>query len=143
MIYEDRTSSNLEKAAKKTQGKTFLPREISRHILRTIPYEYPHRKISVKLFTEEFTCICPFSGLPDYAKLTVSYIPRNKLIELKSLKYYLYAYRNVKIYNEHVTNKILEDLKKVLTPWQLTITARFSQRGGIENTVEATYSAKK
>ncbi len=143
MIYHDRIPSDMEKAAKKTQGRTFLAEDVDTSMLNTIPYQYPHRKITVRLFSEEFSCVCPFSGLPDYAKLTITYVPKRNLIELKSLKYYLYAYRNVKIYNEHVVNKVLEDLKKVLAPWQLTVTAQFTSRGGIANTVEASYSAKK
>ncbi|HIE36050.1 MAG TPA: hypothetical protein EYP89_02305 [Candidatus Omnitrophica bacterium] len=73
----------------------------------------------------------------------MKYIPRKKLIELKSLKYYLYAYRNVKIYNEHVVNKILEDLKKVLNPYEISILGEFSIRGGIKNKVFAFWKARR
>jgi 7-cyano-7-deazaguanine reductase len=86
--------------------------------------------------------LCPFSGLPDFACLIIKYIPRNKLIELKSLKYYLYSYRNVKIYNEHAVNKILEDLKKALDPWELTVVGEFTSRGGIKNKVTARYKRR-
>jgi len=143
MIYPDRTSSSVEKKAQKTAGKLFLPKDIDTSILQTISYEYPKRKITVELKSEEFTCVCPFSGLPDFAKLTIRYIPRKKLIELKSLKYYFYAFRNVKVYNEHAVNKILEDLVKVLTPYEITIEAEFTSRGGIKNKVSASYKAKK
>ena len=137
MIYEDRTSSNLESRAKKTQGLSFSPDQIDSKILQTIPYEYPGQKITACLSTDEFTCICPFSGLPDFAKLKISYVPRKKLIEIKSLKYYLFSYRQVKIYNEHAVNKILNDLNRAVTPHEITITGEFSFRGGIENTVTA------
>jgi 7-cyano-7-deazaguanine reductase len=143
MIYEDRESPLLEKKAKKTTGKTFSPQDIDTSILKTIPYEYPHRKIVVELTTNEFTCLCPFSGLPDFANITIKYIPRKKLIELKSLKYYFYAYRNVKIYNEHVVNKILEDLKRVLNPYEIAVVGEFTIRGGIKNRVVASYKARK
>jgi len=143
MIYPDRTSSSVEKKAQKTAGKLFLPKDIDTSILQTISYEYPKRKITVELKSEEFTCVCPFSGLPDFAKLTIRYIPRKKLIELKSLKYYFYAFRNVKVYNEHAVNKILEDLVKVLTPYEITIEAEFTSRGGIKNKVSASHKAKK
>ncbi|OQX81573.1 MAG: hypothetical protein B6D56_02000 [Candidatus Omnitrophica bacterium 4484_70.1] len=143
MIYEEREVNFLEKKAKKTQGKTFLPQNIESDILQTIDYEYPQRKIIVELCTNEFSCLCPFSQLPDFARLTIKYIPRKKLIELKSLKYYLFAYRNVKIYNEHAVNKILDDLKKVLNPYELTVIGEFTIRGGIKNTVTAHYQAKK
>jgi len=143
MIYEHRKPSLVEKKAKKTQGSTFLSNDIDTSILETIDYRYPKRKIVVKLTTNEFTCLCPFSGLPDFAYLTITYIPRKKLIELKSLKYYFYAFRNVKDYNEHVINKILLDLKKVLRPYELTVEAEFTTRGGIENKVSASYRAKR
>lgn len=142
MIYENRVSPLIEKKAKKTQGKTYLARDIDATILQTIPYAYPKRKINIELTTEEFTCLCPFSGLPDFAHLAVQYIPRKKLIELKSFKYYLYAYRNVKIYNEHVVNKILEDLKKTLNPYAITVVGEFSVRGGAKNKVTAQYKRR-
>ncbi|MBN2483809.1 MAG: NADPH-dependent 7-cyano-7-deazaguanine reductase QueF [Candidatus Omnitrophica bacterium] len=137
MVYEDRIESALEKKAKKVQGKTFRSADIDATLLETIPYEYPQRKITVELVSREFTCICPFSGLPDFATVSIRYTPRRKLIELKALKYYLYAYRNVKVYNEHVVNKILADLKKILQPWQITVIGEFTSRGGITNRVEA------
>jgi len=142
MIYEDRTESTLEKKAKKLQGKTFLIKDIDPKMLHTIGYEYPKQRITVELVSGEFTCICPFSGLPDFATITVRYSPRKRLIELKALKYYLYAYRNVKVYNEHVVNKILKDLKQTLNPWSMTVIGEFTSRGGITNRVEATYSSK-
>ncbi|MDD5195334.1 MAG: preQ(1) synthase [Candidatus Omnitrophica bacterium] len=142
MIYEDRFLSETEKKAKKTLGVTFLPKDVDAGILQTIAYEYPKRKINVELTTNEFTCICPFSGLPDFAVITIRYTPRAKLIELKSLKYYLYAYRNVKIYNEHAVNKILEDVARVLHPYQMTVVGEFTARGGATNKVTAEYKKK-
>lgn len=139
MIYEDRKAISIEKKAKKTIGKLSAAKDIDATILQTLLYEYPKRKITVELTSEEFTCVCPFSGLPDFASLNIKYIPCCKIIELKSLKYYLYSFRNVKIYNEHVVNKILEDLKKVLKPYELTITGEFTSRGGIKNKVIASY----
>ncbi|MBU1112758.1 MAG: preQ(1) synthase [Candidatus Omnitrophica bacterium] len=143
MIYQQRPQDPAEKKAKKTAGKPCLPQEIDTTILETIDYEYPKRKINVESTTDEFTCICPYSGLPDFANLTIRYIPRKKLIELKSLKYYLYAFRNVKVYNEHAVNKILEDLNKVLNPHELTVTGEFTSRGGIKNKVTAAYKVPK
>ena len=143
MIYEDRDISSIEQKAKKAVGKTFSPSSIDTTILNTIAYEYPKRKISSQLTTDEFTCVCPFSGLPDFAHLTITYVPRKKLIELKSLKYYLYAFRNIKIYNEHAVNKILEDLKKVLDPYEIEVIGKFTSRGGIENRVSAFYKGRK
>lgn len=142
MIYEDRHVDPLEEKAKKTIGKTYLPRDIDSSILQAIEYEYPGRKTNVELTTTEFTSICPFSGLPDFAAVTISYIPRAKLVELKSLKYYLYSYRNIKIYNEHVVNKIMEDLRKILNPYEMTVTAEFTVRGGMKNKSTAHYKRK-
>lgn len=141
MIYDDRETISIEKKAKKTTGKLYDPGDIDATILQTINYEYPKRRIQVELSSDEFTCVCPYSGLPDFALLIIKYSPRRKLIELKSLKYYLYAFRNVKIYNEHVVNKILEDLKKVLKPCELEIIAEFTSRGGVKNRVCARYRA--
>jgi 7-cyano-7-deazaguanine reductase len=143
MIYEDRIPISLEKKASKTAGKTFLPKDIDSTILQTFAYEYPKRKIVVELTSDEFSCLCPFSGLPDFAFLTIKYVPCRKIIELKSLKYYLYAFRNVKIYNEHVVNKILEDLAKVLKPHEITIEGEFTSRGGIANRVIAHHKSKR
>ena len=143
MIYEGRTSIPLEKKAKKTAGKAFLPKDIDPTILQTFAYEYPRRKIEVELTSNEFSCLCPFSGLPDFAFLTIRYVPRHKIIELKSLKYYLYSFRNVKIYNEHVVNKILQDLEKVLKPYEITIEGEFTARGGIKNRVKAHHKSKR
>jgi len=140
MIYEDRLTSSIEKKAKKTEGKTFSPQDIDISILQTIKYKYPKNKTLVNLESDEFTCLCPFSGLPDYARVNIKYIPDKKLIELKSLKYYLYAFRSVKVYNEHAVNKILDDLKNLLNPRELTVEAEFSARGGIKNKVSASFS---
>ncbi len=140
MIYEQRNISPLEKKAKKTAAKDFLPKDIDSSILQIIPYQYPKNKINVQLSSEEFSCLCPYSGLPDFACLEINYTPDKKLIELKSLKYYIYAFRNVKVYNEHAVNKIMEDLKKALNPRSLEISAEFSCRGGIKNKVTACFN---
>ncbi|MCK4912742.1 MAG: NADPH-dependent 7-cyano-7-deazaguanine reductase QueF [Candidatus Omnitrophica bacterium] len=139
MIYEDRETSLIEEKAKKIIGKIFSPKDLDPSILMTLPYQYPKHKITTELTTDEFTCLCPFSGLPDFANLVIEYIPARKLIELKSLKYYLYSFRNVKIYNEHVVNRILQDLKKVLKPCQIKVVGEFTSRGGVKNKVTAFY----
>jgi len=139
MIYDNRSRDPLEKKAQKAIGALFTPDKIDKSILQTIDYEYPGRRIAVEMRYDEFTCVCPFSGLPDFAVLFMRYTPHRKLVEMKSLKYYLYAFRNVKIYNEHAINKILEDLTRLLNPRQMTIEGRFTVRGGIANTVTAVY----
>jgi 7-cyano-7-deazaguanine reductase len=139
MIYENRESPELEKKAQKTTGETYEPSQIDTSILKTFDYEYPQNKISVEHATEEFTSVCPYSGLPDFGIITIIYTPNKKCIELKSLKYYLYAYRNVKIFNEHAVNKILQDLVKIVNPAEMTIVGDFTSRGGITNRVTACY----
>ena len=137
MIYETVSRDPREKRAQKSAGKLTSPQNIDHSILQTLKYEYPKRKIMVELASDEFTCVCPFSGLPDFAKLIIRYTPRRKLIEMKSLKYYLYAFRGVKIYNEHAVNKIFADLTRAINPRQLTVIGQFTSRGGITNTVTA------
>jgi 7-cyano-7-deazaguanine reductase len=143
MIYEDRKASSLEKKAKKSVGKTYKKEDIDSGILQTLDYEYPKQRIIVELTNDEFTCVCPYSGLPDFANLTIKYSPWQKLIELKSLKYYLYSFRNVKVYNEHAVNKILADLKNILKPHEIAIIGEFTSRGGIKNKVTANYKKLK
>ncbi|MCK5494582.1 MAG: NADPH-dependent 7-cyano-7-deazaguanine reductase QueF [Candidatus Omnitrophica bacterium] len=143
MIYEDRDVISIEKKAKKTAGKVSSPEDIDSTILLSMPYEYPKSRTHVELTSDEFTCLCPFSGLPDFAFLTIKYIPRRKLIEMKSLKHYIYSFRNVKIYNEHVVNKILLDLKKILNPYELSVEGEFTVRGGMKNRVFTEYKARK
>ena len=77
-------------------------------LLETFPYEYPEREALVEVSTDEWTCVCPFSGLPDFGTLRVRYLPSAACIELKSLKYYLTSFRNVGIYQEHAANRLLE-----------------------------------
>jgi 7-cyano-7-deazaguanine reductase len=143
MVYANRFIDPLEKKAQKTTGALFTPDKIDKLILQTIPYEYPRRDIEVTMSCDEFTCVCPFSGLPDFADIIIRYTPRKKLVEMKSLKYYLYAFRNVKTYNEHAVNKIIEDLTRLLSPHKMTIEGRFTSRGGITNTVIASYPFRK
>jgi len=143
MIYEDRSSSELEAKARKAVGQTFDPSTVDRSILETFPYQYRYRSIHMEHSTDEFTCVCPFSGLPDQATLSVRYVPRQLCIELKSLKYYFYAFRQVKIFHEHVVNRILEDLVAVLDPVEMSIEAKFTLRGGIASTATATYKREQ
>jgi len=141
MIYKDRQSSKIEKKAQRTIGKTFRLEAIDASILEVFPYEYPAQEIEVELSTDEFTCICPFSGLPDFARLTIRYVPSTKCIELKSLKYYLYSFRQIRSFNEHVVNRILKDLVKTAAPRRMQLIAEFTVRGGMKNKVTASYPA--
>jgi 7-cyano-7-deazaguanine reductase len=107
--------------------------------LETFPNHHPGRDYSVTLRTDEFTCVCPATGQPDFARLTIQYIPDKRILESKSLKLYLWSFRNQGAFHEHVTNAILDDLVKTLSPRWCKVTADFSVRGGISITVEAEY----
>jgi 7-cyano-7-deazaguanine reductase len=99
--------------------------------LETFPYEYPGKDIVINIATDEFTAVCPWSGLPDFATIRIDYTPATVILELRSLKYYLLSYRNVGIYQEHLVNRILEDLVAVTRPKWMKVTADYRVRGGI------------
>jgi 7-cyano-7-deazaguanine reductase len=101
--------------------------------------QYPDRDYIITIDIPEFTCICPKTGLPDFANITVRYIPDDLCLELKSLKYYEIFYRNVGIFHENVVNKFLDDLVKACRPRWMEITGEFNARGGIKTTVRAEY----
>lgn len=105
---------------------------INTKILETFPYEGPRQKIEYK--TREFSAVCPFSGLPDIADVTIYYVPKAKCVELKSLKYYFVSFRNVGIYQEPATVKIYNDLWKLLDPYELSVSMTYNTRGGIDAT---------
>ncbi len=107
--------------------------------LETFPNHHPKRDYVVKLRTEEFTCVCPATGQPDFAQLEIQYIPDQKILESKSLKLYLWSYRNQGLFHEHAANIILDDLVQALHPRWCKVKADFSIRGGIAITVEAEY----
>ena len=102
--------------------------------LETFPYEYPGKEMTVNIDTDEFTAVCPWSGLPDFGTIRVDYIPGRVLIELRSLKYYLLSYRNVGIYQEHAVNRILEDLVRAAQPKWMRVSADYRIRGGCTHT---------
>lgn len=101
--------------------------------------QYPERGYTITIDIPEFTCICPKTGLPDFAAITVRYIPDELCIELKSLKYYEIFYRNVGIFHENVVNKFLDDLVKACSPRWMEVVGEFNARGGIRTTVRAEY----
>ena len=89
--------------------------------------------------TPEFTCLCPRTGQPDFATVSISYVPGPSIVELKSLKLYLWSYRNEGAFHEDVTNRILEDLAAALSPRSMTVRTDWLVRGGITTSVEATH----
>jgi 7-cyano-7-deazaguanine reductase len=97
------------------------------------------RLYSVSFTIPEFTCVCPMTDQPDFATLRITYVPDTSLIELRALKLYINAYRNVGIFHEFVTNKILNDLVAACQPLRMEIEGDFNVRGGISTVVKATY----
>jgi 7-cyano-7-deazaguanine reductase len=115
--------------------------------LEAFPNHNPERYYKVTLETNEFTCLCPATGQPDFASIRVEYVPDKKVVESKSFKLYLWSYRDEGAFHEHLVNTILDDLLKVLNPHYIKVTGTFNIRGGIGISVEAehikTDAAKK
>ena len=105
--------------------------------------KYPDKEYVVKIQTPEFTCICPKTGLPDFANIVIEYMPNESCLELKSFKLYLTSYRQIGIFHEHVINKILDDFVSACKPRWAKITGEFNPRGGITTTVSREYKIKK
>ncbi|MDY0331850.1 MAG: preQ(1) synthase [Thiomonas sp.] len=99
--------------------------------LQTFPNPAPQRDYHIHLQVPEFTCLCPLTGQPDFARFDIDIVPDKKCVELKSLKLYMWSYRNEGAFHEKVTNTILDDLVKALSPRFLRVTARWYVRGGI------------
>lgn len=112
------------------------PEHVDVAVLETFGYDGPEQEIVTE--TSEFTAVCPYSGLPDFARLTVTYVPARKCIELKSLKYYITSYRAVGIYQEHATARIAEDLFRVIEPKRLVVRTLYNVRGGFETSCSVT-----
>ena len=117
--------------------------KVTPSLLEAMPYKYAGKDINVCIETEEFTCLCPWTGLPDFAYIAINYTPAKTVVELKSLKMYFQSYRNVGMVHESVVNNILNDLTKAINPKQMTIDIEFGIRGGITTTVSAEYYSKK
>jgi 7-cyano-7-deazaguanine reductase len=107
--------------------------------LETFPNPEPARDFHIYMQIPEFTCLCPKTGQPDFATLILDYIPDQLCVELKSLKLYIWSYRNQGAFHEAVTNRILDDLVAAVSPRFMRLTAKFYVRGGIFTNVEAEY----
>jgi 7-cyano-7-deazaguanine reductase len=108
---------------------------IDTRCLLAFQYEYPEQESEVTIDTDEFTAVCPWTGLPDYGVLHICYVPANSCIELKSLKYYLLSYRDVGIVQEHAASRILKDLVTLCQPKRMKVTLDYKIRGGIHTSV--------
>ncbi|MEN3014230.1 MAG: preQ(1) synthase [Endomicrobiia bacterium] len=126
----------MEELYKKIKNLKPVFDKISADLLLPIKYQYIGKRIVIEIFTQEFSCVCPWSELPDYASLKIKYIPNKVCVELKSLKYYIQSYRNVKIIHEDAVNRIFEDLYKLLKPKWLYVELEFNIRGGLKTTVK-------
>ncbi len=118
-----------------------MPTQPSR-TLETFDNQYPGREYVIDIACPEFTSVCPMTGQPDFAEIRISYMPAAKCIELKSLKLYLWSYRDEGIFYEHVTNQILDDLIAACAPVRATVVGDFNVRGGIKTTVTASYDRR-
>lgn len=108
-------------------------------VIETWKNQYPERDYIITIDIPEFTCICPKTGLPDFATIVIRYIPDTLCVELKSLKYYTIFYRDIGIFNENVINRMLDDIVKSCHPRWMEIVGEFNARGGIKTTVKAEY----
>lgn len=107
--------------------------------IETWENQYPDKDYTVTLDNPEFTCVCPKTGLPDFANISIQYKPGKSCVELKSLKMYMLFYRDIGIFHEHVINKILDDFVNSCKPRWAFIRGEFNTRGGIKTTVSAEY----
>ncbi len=120
-------------------GKPTTP---PRRTLETFPNPQPKRDFVIHMQIPEFTCLCPITGQPDFATLYLDYIPETRCVELKSLKLYIWSFRDDGKFHEAVTNEILDDIVHAIAPRYARLTARFWVRGGIFTTIEAEHRAK-
>ena len=118
-----------------------MPTQPSKY-LETFPNPNPDRDYEIEISTPEFTCVCPMTGQPDFATITIRYVPDQRCVELKALKLYLWSYRNEGAFHEKVTNTILDDIVAATEPRFVRITAKWYVRGGIYTTVIAEHRRK-
>ena len=117
--------------------------EINAGCLLAFDYDYPDSGAEVVVDTDEFTAVCPWTNLPDFGTLTISYVPDRLCIELKSLKYYLLSYARVGIVQEHAANRILRDLAALCAPRRMTVTLDYKTRGGLHTAVTVGLGEKR
>ncbi|MCP4154455.1 MAG: NADPH-dependent 7-cyano-7-deazaguanine reductase QueF [bacterium] len=112
---------------------------ISADVLEAIPYENKSKNTWVEISNPEFTSLCPETGLPDFGRIVIKYLPDGHIVELKSLKYYFLQFRNAGIYYENLGKLILDHLVSVLSPFEMIIEAEFTSRGGISSKVTSRF----
>ena len=119
------------------RSETRLPGSPDEATLETFPNCRPGRRYWITLDCPEFSSLCPVTGQPDTAHLLIRYVPGERCVETKSLKFYLASFRNLPAFNEEIVNRILDDLVRVMAPAEIVVTGTFSPRGGIQLTCEA------
>ena len=105
--------------------------------LEIVPNHYEGRDYTIEVSIPEFNCVCPKTGLPDFGTIYINYIPNDSIVELKSLKLYVVKFRNIGIFHEYVTNRILDDFKKACNPKKIEVIGDFNPRGGIKTVVKS------
>ena len=138
------TISELQKEYEDLDRKVLIRGEeaIDAKCLLAFQYEYPEQESRIDIDTPEFTAVCPWTGLPDYGSLQISYVPGESCVELKSLKYYILSYRDVGIVQEHAANRILKDLVALCQPRTMKVTLDYRVRGGLQACVSVEYQAE-
>ena len=136
MVNRDMPKTSKYQSFIKKKPKLSLP------ALEVVENAYPHRDYVVSFEIPEFTCVCPKTGLPDFAVIRIDYVPAKHLIELKALKYYINGFRNQGVFHESVANRILDDLVAAARPKRVKLEADFSVRGGIHTVVRTNYKWK-
>lgn len=121
--------------------KTAYPTKPDRAILEAFTNTHPRRAYWVTFDCPEFTSLCPITGQPDFGRISIRYIPRELCLESKSLKLYLFSYRNSGAFHEEVVNRVLDDIISVIAPEKAIVSGQFNARGGIAISVEATHPA--
>ena len=107
--------------------------------LEIVKNEFPNRNYEINISIPEFTCVCPRTGLPDFGTIYINYWPKKYIVELKSLKLYIVKFRNLGIFHETVTNKILDDFKNSADPKKIEVVGDFNPRGGIKTSIKTNY----
>ena len=114
-------------------------RDLKTPAIETWENQYSDRDYTIEITNLEFTTVCPKTGLPDFATITITYVPDKHCVELKSLKEYFLSYRDVGIFHEHIVNKVLDDFVKTCQPRTVEVVGDFNIRGGMKTVVQASY----
>ena len=132
--------------AKKQKPPIYTPQHAASGVSASLPdietWPNQYRGYEITISIPEYTSICPRTGLPDFGTITIHYLPAKRCLELKSLKYYILAYRNLGIFYENAVNRILDDIARACRPQWVVVRGEFTTRGGMRTTVEARYPRK-